>query len=141
MRYEWIGRFFFWLAVLGVLALALALGTQFGLEAAGASRTDAIIVSSALAVAIALSAADVFTPIGRREVREHFEADPAAMLPDFAIAGVVGAIVAGLARLLGGIGMPFVGQRAIAVILGVTVGYLAFVAQNRELYRQRAGEA
>lgn len=135
MRFSWIGRFFFWLAVLGVLALVLALGSQFGLEAIGASRTDAIIVSSALAVAIALAAADVFTPIGRRTIRDRFEADPMAMLPDFVIAGVVGGGSAGLARLAGGLGVPFVGGRAVAVLLGVSLGYVAFIARNRDLYR------
>ncbi len=142
MRFAWIGRFFFWLAVLGVLVVILALATQFGLEAVGVSQTDAIIVSSALAVAIALAAADVFTPIGRRTIRERFEADPTAMLPDFVIAGLVGGGSAGLARLVGSFGVPLVGGRTVAVLLGVAIGYVAFVAQNRDLYRpgRTAGE-
>ena len=140
MQFAWIGRFLFWLLALGMLALGLALGTQLGLEAVGVPRVDAITVSTAAAVAVALAAADVFTPIGQRQVKERFEEDPVSMLPDFLVAGLVGGATAGAARLLGGVGAPVLGTQTVATLLGVGVGYVAFLALNREMYRPQAGD-
>ena len=134
MRYDWIGRFFFWLFVLGAVAIVIAIGAQLGLEAAGATQADAVIVSTAAAVAIALSAADVFTPIGSNLVRQDFEADPKPLVLDFAAAGVVGAVAAGLSRALGAWGVPYLGGQTVATFLGVALGYVAFIALNRRQY-------
>lgn len=135
MQFDWIGRFFLWLTVLGLLALGLALGSQLGLELLGVARNDAVIVSTAAAVAVALAAADVFTPIGQRRVQERFKDEPVSMLPHFLVAGLVGGATAGAARLLGSVGVPVVGSQTASVLLGVALGYVAFLALNRDIYR------
>jgi hypothetical protein len=140
MRYAWIGRFFFWLVLLGVVAIVVAIAAQLGLQALGASQADAVIMSTAAAVAIALAAADVFTPIGSNLASGDGEEEPRALLPDFAAAGVAGAATAGLARALGAAGLSFFGGQTVATLLGVTVGYLTFVASSRRHARREGSE-
>ncbi|MFB6266379.1 MAG: hypothetical protein ABEI31_01865 [Halodesulfurarchaeum sp.] len=135
MRYGWIGRFFFWLALLGVLALGLAIIAQLGLEALGFSRADAVVVSLAAAVSVAISAADVFTPIGSNLTTGDFDERTGWLVGTLAAAGVVGGLACLAARVLGRAGVPVIGGQTVPTFLGVALGYVAFVFLNREQYR------
>ncbi|MFB6095246.1 MAG: hypothetical protein ABEJ71_02190 [Halodesulfurarchaeum sp.] len=134
MRYGWIGRFFFWLALLVVLALGLAIVAQLGLETLGFSRADAVVVSLAAGVSVAIAAADVFTPIGSNLTTGDFDERTPWLLGTLAVGGVVGGLTCLAARILGRAGVPMIGGQTVPTFLGVALGYVSFVFLNREQY-------
>jgi len=140
-RLDRYGRLIGWLVVLGALAGVLGTAIITGLEAVGVPPARASPIAIAVAVSVALSVADVYTPLGRGPRTEGIqEKAPAALAVDFVLAGAVAAAASALLSLGGALVWSPLGNELLVLLVGTGAGYGAFMLRNREFYLRERPE-
>lgn len=123
------------LVAVGVFAGIVGTVLRYLLTAAGVSTGRASPIAIAVAVALTLAVADVYTPIGRgprsNAIREK---QRAALASDFLLAAALAAVVASGLTLLGAAAWPPLGDGVVVMIAGVAAGYGGFMWRNRRFY-------
>lgn len=134
-RFERILRGAGSLLVVALLAALLSLGLRTLLEAAGIPAARAGPVGITTAIALALAVADVWTPIGRGPSHGDIsEKEAGALAADLLVTGILTLAASVALVLLGEAVWAPLGSLVAVFVVGVGVGYGAFMLRNREYY-------
>lgn len=122
------------LVAVGLLAGALGMALILVLDTAGLREQSAYVIGASVAVAVTLSVADTYTPIGSGP--SEFLADqPREKLGvDFILTGLVAAAVGALIALGG---LAGIAGGLLGIAISVVIGYGVFIARNVDAYRLR----
>lgn len=134
-RFERVLRVVGSLLVIALFAAVLSLGLRTLLEFASVPVSQASPIGIAVAITVALAVADVYTPIGRGprhgDIREK---EPAALATDVVVASLLTLVVSTALVTLGAAVWATLGSLLVVFVVGVGVGYGAFMMRNRAYY-------
>lgn len=122
------------LVAVGLLAGVLGMVLILFLDAIGLRQQSAYVIGASAAVAVTLTIADTYTPIGSGPSQQLADQPREKLGVDFALTGFVAAAVGALIALGGFAGIA---GGIVGIGISVVIGYGVFIARNVDAYRLR----